>query len=122
MSTSDPYSMSGIFRGTWLAASDLSHLQLTLRDPAKLGARFFWQKLSRDAGFREKEAADLLPYERWLHIEWEGELPLPMSEDEEAKLLKRLWKLGFRQVTLKRLWGVLAPTLPHDGYGDRGRR
>jgi len=118
----EPYTLRHIFGGSWLAASDLSHLQLTLRDPAKLGARFFWQEVPPDTELREGEAADLLPGERWLFVEWTGEPPRPMSHAEEMKILRRVHTLGFKQVTLKRLWGVLAPTLPHNGYGSRARR
>lgn len=93
-----------------------------LRDPQRLGARFFWQEPSQHDELPENAGADLLPGERWLHIQWAGEVAKAMSEAEEAKIVRRLHQLGFRQVTLKRLWGVLAPTLPHDGYGERGRR
>lgn len=122
MSSPDLHSLDEIFCGSWLAASNLCQLQLTLRDPECLGARFFWQELPQHDVLRDKAGADLLPGERWLYVEWAGEVPRAMSEAEETRIVRRLHQLGFKQVTVKRLWGVLAPTLPHDGYGKRGCR
>lgn len=118
-----PYTMERIFSGSWLAAYSLSQLQLTLRNPDRLGVRFFWRQLAADSSLWEDDAYRGAPTdERWLHIEWDGESPRPMTEAEEAKLVCRLHNLGFYEVTQARLWDVLAPTLPHDGYGRRDPR
>lgn len=116
------YTMQIIFNGTWLAADCLRTLQLTLQDPETLGARFFWRHFAADSAVWQNEAYEYVPGGRWLYIQWEGEAPRPMTEVEEAKVVRRLHDLGFYEVTQARLWDILAPTLPHDGYGRRDTR
>lgn len=105
-----------IFNGSGWEANALNELQGTLREPKKLGARFFWGAHPRNCKMDWSVRNG-----RHLHIQWDGEQSRPMNDAEEKRLIVRLRDLGFDFVSQKYFWKVLSPTLPHDGFGQRDR-